>query len=92
MYVYNLQTETYNQVSDFGTRAVWLNDNRRLLFRSEGRIYFADTATKRPREALSLTPHEIRSFCVSKSYVVYYTLRKTEADIWLMSRDRTLKN
>lgn len=85
--VYNLQTETYDQVTDFGTRPAWLNNNRRLLFRSEGRIYLADVQTKRVKQVLSFPPHEIRSFCVSKNNVVYYTLRKTEADIWLLRRD-----
>jgi Tol biopolymer transport system component len=89
--IYNLQTETYEQVTDFGTEPAWLNDNRRLMFRSEGRLYVADAMTKKSREVLSLNPHEIRSFCVSKDNTVYYTLRRTEADIWLLSRDSTRK-
>lgn len=89
--VYNLKTETYEQVTDFGTKPAWLNDNRRLLFRSEGRLYVADAVTKKFREIMSLTPHEIRSFCVSKDNAVYYTLRRTEANIWLLSRDSTRK-
>ena len=89
--VYDLQTETYDEVTDFGTRPAWLKDNRRLLFRANGRLYLTDAVTKKFKEVLSLTPHEIRSFCVSKNNVVYYTLRRTEADIWLLSRESKQK-
>jgi Tol biopolymer transport system component len=86
VHIYDLDTRTYEQLTTFGNNPIWLNDDRRLLFRFDDQIYFVDSETKKVRTVLSFTPHEIRSFCVSKdNRVIYYTLKRTEADVWLLN-------
>jgi Tol biopolymer transport system component len=86
VHIYDLDTRTYEQLTTFGNNPIWLNDDRRLLFRFDDQIYFVDSETKKVRTVLSFTPHEIRSFCLSKdNRVIYYTLKRTEADVWLLN-------
>ena len=86
IHIYDLDTRTYEQLTTFGNNPVWLNDDRRLLFRFDGEIYFVDSETKKVRTILSFNQHEIPSFCLSKdNRTIFYTLRRTEADVWLLS-------
>ena len=92
VHIYDLDTRTYEQLTTFGNNPVWLNDDRRLLFRFGGEIYFVDSDTKKVRPVLSFAPHEIRSFCLSKdNRAIYYTLRRTEADVWLLNLEEAGK-
>ena len=71
---------------------VWLNDDRRLLFRFDGGLYFVDSETKKVHTVLSFTPHEIRSFCLAKDNRANYdTLKQTEADVWLLNLEEAGK-
>ena len=92
VHIYDLDTRTYEQLTPFGNHPVWLNDDRRLLFRFDGGLYFVDSETKRVRPVLSFTPHEIRSFCLAKdNRAIYYTLKQTEADVWLLNLEEAGK-
>ena len=92
VHIYDLDTRTYEQVTPFGNHPVWLNDDRRLLFRFDGGLYFVDSETKKVRTILSFSPHEIRSFCLSKdNRSIYYTLKQTEADVWLLNLEEAGK-
>ena len=42
-WIYDLEAKTYDWLTDFGDWPIWLNDNRHLLFVSQGTIYLFDT-------------------------------------------------
>jgi Tol biopolymer transport system component len=85
--LYSFQTQSYAKLTSFGMDPVWLSDSRRLLFNHQGRIWLADSETKRAHEVLSIAPYEIapRGFAVSRdNRRIYFSLATTEADIWLL--------
>ena len=63
---------------------LWLNDNRRLLFEGEGKVYLVDSQSKKSHEIFSLQPHSIFYPTPSRdNRLIYFTLQTTEADIWM---------
>jgi hypothetical protein len=79
-------------LTTFGQDPIWLKDSRHLLFSWTGRIFLLDSETKKTQEVLALPPYEIRSACLSRDeHFIYYTLGRTEADIWLLSLDEPSK-
>jgi Tol biopolymer transport system component len=88
IHTYDFTTQRYEQLTTFGDNPVWLHDNRRLLFHAGGRFYIVDTVTKRNYEVLSSPPHEVYYACLTPDdRTLYFTLTRTEADIWLLSLD-----
>jgi Tol biopolymer transport system component len=85
--VYSLDSQQYEKLTDFGTHPVWLSDNRRLLFQSQGKLYLIDSRSKKVRELLSVAPNEFGiGVTISRDdRQIYFSLRTTEADIWLMN-------
>ncbi len=81
---FDFTTNKYEVVSDFGTRALWLADNKRAIFYHNDKIYLLDTETKRRKELLSVSPNRIQSISLSKdNRSIYYSVQKSESDIWL---------
>jgi serine/threonine protein kinase len=81
---FDFVTNKYETVSDFGTRALWLSDNKRAVFYHGDKIYLLDTLTKRRKELLSVAPNRIQSISISKdNRSIYYSLQKSESDIWM---------
>ncbi len=69
-----------------GDYCIWLNDNRRLLYHHDGKIFLADNWTKRTHEVLSAAPNKINRFVLSRdNRLLYFDVETTEADIWLLS-------
>ncbi|MET0646502.1 MAG: protein kinase [Pyrinomonadaceae bacterium] len=88
VYSYDFETQSYERLTEFGNNPVWLRDGRRLLFHSEGRIYFADSVTKRVRVVLSVPPYEAQSAAPTHDdRTLYFTFLQAEADVWLLSLD-----
>jgi eukaryotic-like serine/threonine-protein kinase len=86
--IYDLETKTYDWLTDFGDWPVWFSDNRRLLFVSQGKIFFYDTATRKYQPVLSVTDQDvdIGSPALSRdNRTIYFTYVAAEADIWLMT-------
>ncbi len=84
--LYSFDTRRYEKISDFGTRPVWLSDNRRLIFYRKDKIYALDNQTKTSTEILSVAPNRLQNVAISKdNRTIFYTKQKTEADIWLGS-------
>lgn len=82
--IFDFTTNKYETVSEFGTRALWLSDNKRAIFFHNDKIYLLDTQTKRRKELLSVAPNRIQSISISKdNRTIYYTVQKSESDIWL---------
>jgi eukaryotic-like serine/threonine-protein kinase len=88
IYIYIFETRDYEQIASFGNRPVWLHDNRQLLFHANGRIYMIDSVTRKLHEILSASPQEARSASLAPDErTLYYTVVRTEADIWFLSLD-----
>jgi eukaryotic-like serine/threonine-protein kinase len=86
IFVYSFETRRYEKMSDFGVFPVWLEDSRRLLFYQKDKIHLLDSQTKKSEEILSVAPNRVQRVTVSKdNRTVFYSLQKTEADIWLGS-------
>jgi len=86
LHVYDFETKTYENFQVPAVRPVWLSDNRRLLYEYDGRVNIFDTETKKSREVLSAAPYTIITLCPTRDLrKVYYTLQKTESDVWLLS-------
>jgi Tol biopolymer transport system component len=86
--IYDLASGTYEWLTDFGDWPVWLNDNRRLLFVSQGKILLYDTKTREYRPVLIVTDQDVDIGSASLSRdnrMIYFTFVAAEADIWLMN-------
>jgi dipeptidyl aminopeptidase/acylaminoacyl peptidase len=69
-----------------GAALAWLNDNRRLLFRKDMKVFLGDSRTKKYHEAFDPFPHRILQAVLSRdNRWLYYSLEQTEADVWLLS-------
>jgi Tol biopolymer transport system component len=83
--LYSFPSRRFEPLEMLGVALAWLNDNRRLLFRQNEKIYLADSRTRKYQEALNPFPHRILQFVLSRdNRWLYYSLEQTEADIWLM--------
>ena len=85
--IHEIGSDRLDWLTDFGEWPVWLNDNRRLLFSDQGKLFLIDSATRKPRELLSLPQQTLGSVALSPDErVIYYTVTAAEADVWLMTR------
>lgn len=85
--IYDLETKTYDWLTDFGDWPIWLNDDRHLLFVSQGTIYLFDTRSRKYHQVFVVTDQDvdIGSPALSRdNRTLYFTYVAAEADIWLM--------
>lgn len=86
LHVYDFETKTYENFNLPAGRPIWLSDNRRLLFEQDGSLHIVETQTKKSHEILSAGPDTIMTICPTRdTRNLYYTLQKTESDVWLLS-------
>ncbi len=86
IYSYSFDSRRYERLTEFGERPIWLNDNQRLLFFFQDKLYLLDSRTRKSQEILSVAPNRFQSLGLSRdSRVIYFSLQTTEADIWLAS-------
>jgi len=84
--IYSLESQKYDQLTDFGSSPAWLSDSRRLLFHHQGKLYIIDSQSSKFHEVLSVAPHEFRGFTLPRDdRLIYFSLFTTDADIWLMT-------
>ncbi|MEK6279919.1 MAG: protein kinase [Acidobacteriota bacterium] len=86
--VYDLELRNYDWLTDFGDWPLWLNDNRHLLFVSQGRILLFDTATRKYQPVLTVTDQDVdigSPVLSPDNRTIYFTYVAAEADIWLMT-------
>ena len=84
--IYDLETKTYDWLTDFGDWPIWLSDNRHLLFVSQGSLLLFDTQSRKQRQLLAVTDQDvdIGSPGISRdNRIIYFTYVAAEADIWL---------
>ena len=63
---------------------MWLNDNKRMLFVSQGKIFLFDTATRKYEPVLTVTDQDVDIGSPSLSpdnKTLYFTFVSAEADI-----------
>jgi len=85
--IYDLETKTYDWLTDFGDWPIWLKDDRQLLFVSQGTIYVYDTQSRKYRQVYVVTDQDvdIGSPALSRdNRILYFTDVTAEADIWLL--------
>ncbi len=85
--IYDLEAKTYDWLTDFGDWPIWLNDNRHLLFVSQGTIYLFDTNSRNYHQLFVVTDQDvdIGSPALSRdNRTLYFTYVAADADIWLM--------
>lgn len=85
--IYDLETKSYDWLTDFGDWPIWLNDNRHMLFVSQGNLLLFDTQTRRHRQLMVVSDQDvdIGSPAISRdNRKIYFTYVAVEADIWLM--------
>jgi Tol biopolymer transport system component/tRNA A-37 threonylcarbamoyl transferase component Bud32 len=85
--IYDLQSKTYEWLTDFGDWPIWLDDNRRLLFVSQGSLLLYDTQSRKYQKVFVVTDQDvdIGSPALSRdNRTIYFTYVAAEADIWLM--------
>jgi Tol biopolymer transport system component len=88
LYTYDFETRTYENFNLVGFRPVWMSDNRHLLYERDGRVHILETQTKQSHEIFSADPHTIIALSPTHdARMLYYTLQKTESDVWLLSRE-----
>jgi serine/threonine-protein kinase len=86
--VYDLESKNYTWFTDFGDWPLWFNDNRHLLFVSEGQILLFDTQTRKYQPVLKVTDQDVDIGSPALSpdnRTIYFTYVAAEADIWLMT-------
>ena len=89
IFLYSFETGRSEQLTSFGWGAVWLNDNRRLLFTDKSRIYVGDRVTRKSKPVLSVAPQEIGwEMGLSKdNRRIFFNLDILESDVWLMTQN-----
>jgi len=83
--VYDLESQKYEWLTNFGEWPLWFNDGRRILFAGHGKIFIVDSESKKYHEVLSVADGDIGSPGLSRdNRVIYFTFVAAEADIWLL--------
>ena len=86
LYIYSLNSQQYERISDIGSRSVWLNDNRRMVFTTSNGLYIVDRLTKTHKELWSFSPNTISGPSITRdNRSIYLALAIAEADIWILS-------
>ncbi|MGE0130906.1 MAG: protein kinase [Blastocatellales bacterium] len=86
IFTYSLAARRYEQITNFGSDPVWLNDSRRLLFIHKFRLYLVDSLVKQPREILSLGSLRISLATPSRdNRQIYLSVISPESDIQMLS-------
>jgi Tol biopolymer transport system component len=84
VWVYSVGSRNYESLKG-GTSPVWLNDSRRLIYASNGRLFIADTVLKAARELLAMPEDELDLPRLSRdNLTLYFTRGGTESDLWMM--------
>lgn len=85
--IYDLEKKSYDWLTDFGDWPIWLNDNRHLLFVSQGNLLLLNTQMRKYRQLMVVSDQDvdIGSPAISRdNRTIYFTYVAAEADIWIM--------
>jgi len=86
--VYSFATERHDRLTDLGMFPVWLNDNRRVLFREWVNFYLLDRLSGKSEKIYSLKgADQIGHHALSRdNRRLYFTSVSSEADIWMLTQ------
>jgi len=88
VWIYSTATREHHQLRP-GKAPVWLHDNRRLIYASEGRLYLAEAVLTISRELLSLADQTLGAPRLSPdNRRLYFTADGVDANLWLLTVDR----
>ncbi len=81
--IYSIVSQQYQRLVELpGGHCRWLNDSRRLLFLSEGKLYLLDSVSKEYEEVLD----SAGQFSLSPdNRTIYFNSSLVEADIWMLT-------
>jgi eukaryotic-like serine/threonine-protein kinase len=83
---YTFETNTFERITNFGSRPVWLHDSRRLLFRDAGKLFLVNSETKKVQQIALHSPVPVVEYGLTNdSRTLYYTLDSVEADVWVLN-------
>lgn len=83
--VYDLRTDSYEKMIDYGTSPFWLNDSRHFIFNNQKGFFLCDTETKKITEIFKPSAYEAQSAGVSNDgRLLYFRYLQVDADIWLL--------
>ena len=83
---YTFETNIFERITNFGSRPVWLHDNRRLLFRDAGKLFLVNSETKKFQQIDLHSPLPVVEYGLTDdSRTLYYTLDSIEADVWVLN-------
>jgi Tol biopolymer transport system component len=84
VYVYHMTSQKLQRQFESGIWPLWLNDNRRFLYTSNGTdILVFDMNTRKSHEIMKI-PEGLGDFKISDdNKKIYYVTGSAEADIWL---------
>ncbi|HYN06073.1 MAG TPA: protein kinase [Vicinamibacterales bacterium] len=86
--VYDLESKTYDWLTDFGDWPLWLNDNRHLIMVNRGKILLIDSRTSKVQPVLVVTDEDVdigSPGLARDNGTIYFTTVAAEADVWLLS-------
>jgi len=84
IYLYSLDSKQFEKVTDFGNRPIWLNDNRRLLYFYQDKLYLLDTRSRKVKELLSTAPDQIQGLTLTRNNnLICFSIEISEADVWV---------
>ncbi len=85
--VYDLETQTYDRLTEFGEWPVWLPDSRRVLFVSKGReFHVVDRSTRATTRIFSVLRDTLGPPRLTRDgREAYFSRRVTESDVWTVT-------
>lgn len=89
VFLRDVETGEFRQLTDHGNNPIWLHDGRRLLFWSDAKLFLLDSETGASHELLSIERSVIGTqFDVSPNDDwVYFRLSTAESDIWSITQN-----
>ncbi len=85
--LYSVEGQYFERGFDKGGYVTWLNDNRRLLYLDQGRLWLFDLATRSSRELLAApAAFEFTGVAVSRDDRTLCLVRSSdEGDLWMLT-------
>jgi Tol biopolymer transport system component len=85
VWIYSAETRGYHQLR-LGGNPVWLQDGRRLIFASLGKLFMGDAVLKISRELLAIPDQQLDLPRLSPdNQYLYYTHIGADANLWVMT-------